>query len=244
VDVKTAGRTVEIFELFAETGEPMSLSEVSRRLNAPLSSCLYLVRALESRGYFYGVGGRRNIYPTGKLYDIAKAISAGESWLEQVEPILCKLRDITRETVLLGKRQDDHVVYVAVYEGLQTIRYSSQVGDIKPLHASSIGKTLLSGLSQADLKKILKRIPMNAATPSTITDKDALLADLEASRERGYAVTRGEFVRDVMAIARPVRISGDQYGVAVAGPLHRMTDDAAEHAKRLAEACAEIENSL
>jgi IclR family transcriptional regulator, acetate operon repressor len=243
MDVKTAGRTVEIFETFAETQEPLSLSEISRALDAPLSSCLYLVRALESRGYLYGVGARRQIYPTRKLHDVAKAIAAGESWLAQVEPALSKLRDASRETVLLGKRQGDRVVYVAVFEGTQTIRYSSQVGDIKPLHASSIGKALLTALDRPELEKLVKRLSLEAATPATLIDKEVLLEDIDVSRKRGYSLTRGEFVADVMAVGRPVRLAGDQYGIAVAGPLHRMEAAVTDHAKLLEETCAEIEEN-
>jgi IclR family transcriptional regulator, acetate operon repressor len=241
MDVKTAGRTVEVFETFAELQKPLSLTELGRALNAPMSSCLYLVRALENRGYLYAVGSRRQIYPTRKLFDIAQAIAGGDSWIERVEPHLKALRDSTLETVILGKRQGNRVVYLAVFEGPQTIRYSSKVGDLKPLHASSIGKALLSAMTPSELQKLLKKLPLEPATPTTLTDPKALLADLERSKKRKYSLTRGEFVPDVMAVAKPVFLGSDQYAIAIAGPLYRMAGDVHSHVEKLFETSTLIE---
>jgi IclR family acetate operon transcriptional repressor len=241
MDVKTAGRTVEIFETFAESQEPLSLTEIGRALKAPMSSCLYLIRALENRGYLYAVGARRQIYPTRKLFDIAQAITEGESWIEHVEPFLMELRDLSGETVILGKRQGNRVVYLAVFEGPQTIRYSSKAGDLKPLHASSIGKALLSVMDPVELQKLLKKLPLEAATATTLTDRNALLADLERTSKRKYSLTRGEFVADVMAIAKPILLGGDQYAIAIAGPLYRMAGEVHAHVEKLFETCKQIE---
>ncbi len=239
MDVKTAGRTVELFELFARARTPLSLSEMARALSAPLSSCFNLVRALEARGYLYGVAGR-HIYPTRKLANICSAITAGEPWMERFEPRLIALRDMTQETTILGKRQGDQAIYLAVIEGPQNVRYSAQAGDLKPLHASSIGKALLSAMSRAEREATVARLRLEARTGATITDRASLLADLDRCAARGLAETRGENVPDVMAIAKPVRMDDDLYAIAVAGPMHRMKANIDRHKKQLVELCADI----
>ena len=239
MDVKTAGRTVELFELFARAKTPLSLSEMARALGAPPSSCFNLVRALEARGYLYGMAGRR-IYPPRKLASIGGAITAGEPWMERFEPRLMALRDATQETTILGKRQGDRAIYLAVFEGPQNVRYSAQVGELKPLHSSSIGKALLSALDRADREASVARLSLDARTGATITDRAALLADLDRCATRGVAETRGENVPDVMAIARPVRLDDDLYAIAVAGPMPRMIAHVAQHQAHLAAICADI----
>jgi DNA-binding IclR family transcriptional regulator len=239
MDVKTAGRTLEIFESFAQSQGPLSLSEIARALNAPLSSTLYLVRALEDRGYLYAVMTRR-IYPTRKLLDVATAVTAGESWIGRVEPVLLALRDTTQETVILGKRHRNRVIYLAVFEGPQTIRYSTHVGDLKPLHATAIGKALLGALEPAERKKLLTKLPLVAATAKTVTDSSKLLKELENTAARGYSITRGEHVVDVMATAKSIQLGNDRYGVAIAGPLYRMSPVIDSHVKHLIKACREI----
>ncbi len=240
MDVKTAGRTLALFETFAKVQTPLSLSELARALHAPPSSCFNLVRALQARGYLYALRPARQPYPKPPRFEVAKAIAAGEPWLARVEPVLVHLRNQTQETVILGKRQGDRVVYLDVIEGPQSIRYSSQAGEHKPLHSSAIGKALLGTLGPAELAELLQQLPLAHVTEATITDRGTLLANLKRGRKRGYFVTAGENVADVMAIAATVRLDGDDYGIAIAGPLQRMTDALTSHVAALKAACVTI----
>lgn len=55
-NVKTALRVIEIIELFARETRPLALSEMARLLDAPVSSCLALLRTLSRQGYIYETG--------------------------------------------------------------------------------------------------------------------------------------------------------------------------------------------
>lgn len=219
---------MELFEAFAKAQSPLSLSEIARALGAPVSSCFNLIRALEARGYLYLVEPKR-LYPTHRLFEVARTIAAREPWIDLLEPILTDLRDETRETVILGKRHGNGVIYLAVLEGPQTIRYSAQAGDLKPLHSSSIGKALLGMLEPADLAQLLKHLPLKQVTKATITNTERLIADLERSRRRGFFLTAGENVAEVMAVAVGLRLSSYAYGIAIAGPMSRMRKNLGQH---------------
>jgi DNA-binding IclR family transcriptional regulator len=239
MDVKTASRTIEVFEAFAREQKPLTLTDLARHLDAPTSSCLYLVRTLEKLGYLYGLGARKNVYPTRKLMDVAIAIAQGEPWIDRIEPVLVNLRNESQETVILGKRQGTRVVYLAVYEGSQTIRYAARAGDLKPLHSSAIGKAMLGVLSKSDLNKMLEKIDLTAVTPNTITDDSKLVADIKKGTARGYTISRGENVHDVMAIAKAITLDTDNYGIAIAAPLYRLKDNIAIQVERLLAAASE-----
>lgn len=219
--VKTAGRTLDVFEAFQTIRRPTSLSELAELIGIPMSSCHGLVSTLRSRGYVYSVAGR-TLYPTRRLLDIATAIAAHDPILEQLKPQLELLRDKTEETVLLGKRQQNSIVYLDVVEGLHTIRYVARVGEFKPLHSSAIGKAMLGRLPPADLKKFVKDLELPKITDRTLDDPDELVANIEAGRKRGYFVTRGENVAEVMAIAVAIPAGLDWVGIAVAGPIQRV----------------------
>ena len=45
--MRTVDRTLEIFEAFAEAKRPLSLSELARMINMPVSSCHGLLRTLQ-----------------------------------------------------------------------------------------------------------------------------------------------------------------------------------------------------
>lgn len=231
--VKTAGRTLDVFETFATAKAPLSLSELARAIGAPVASCFGIVRTLEQRGYLYSVRARRALYPTKRLLDTARLIAAHDPLEASLAPALARLRDATGETVLLGKRQGDRAVYLDVLEAAQTVRYTARIGDLKPLHSSAVGKALLGALADAERRSVLARLDLVHVTPATITSRRALQADLAAARARGWYVTRGENVADVMAVAAPVTVNGETLAIAVAGPMHRMAPAVERHAAAL-----------
>jgi IclR family acetate operon transcriptional repressor len=239
MDVKSAGRTMELFEAFAKAQTPLSLSEIARALGAPASSSFNLIRALEARGYLYLVEPKR-LYPTHRLFEVARTIAAREPWRDLLEPVLTELRDETRETVILGKRHGKRVIYLEVFEGPQTIRYTARAGDLKPLHSSSIGKALLGMLERAELTKLLKHLQLKQVTGATIVNRQQLIADLERSRRRGFFMTAGENVPDVLALSVGLRLDPDVYGIAIAGPMSRMREKLSAHIPALKMASAAI----
>lgn len=242
--VKTARRTLDLFEAFAREGKPLSLSELARAIGAPVSSCFGIVRTLQARGYLYEVKARAGYYPTQLLYEHARAIASRDPLAERFVPLLEKLRDQTGETVMLSKRLERQAVYLVVLDGLHSIRYSPKVGDFRPLHASASGKALLGTLAPERRSELLNGMKLPRVTSHTITSRAALEADLEQGRARGWYVTHGETVADLMAVAVPVITNGETYSAALAGPVHRMEPALKRHAKLLLELRASLEDRI
>lgn len=239
--VPSAERTLSLFEAFEASGKPLVLSELAQRLNVPVSSCHGLVQTLVQRGYLYVVSRRKDFYPTRRLLDLAQTIARNDPFLERIEPELEALRDETRETVILGKRQGDAVLYLDVVEGLHTVRYTARPGDYKPLHSSSIGKVMLGSLPADALADWIACHPLAAVTGRTLVDARRLQVDLEAGRQRGWFITRGENVEDVTALAVELSIRDETFGLAVAGPSHRMEKQVEALASQLVAARQRIE---
>ncbi len=239
-NVKTVIRTLEAFEAFGRIQKPLTLSEMARAIGIPLRSCHGLIATLRNRGYVYSVGNNRQVYPTRRILDVAEAIARNDPLLEIAAPVLARLRDDTGETVILGAREGDAVVYLEVIEGLHTIRYSAKPGEMKPLHSSAIGKAMLASLDEAGLAKTLSRISLERITAATLTDENSLRRDLKKGRARGLFVTRGENVADVMGMASPTTPGGQPLAVALAGPIGRMDESFDAHAERLRQAAREL----
>lgn len=240
VAVTAVERVLDILETFHASQKPLSLTDLAELAGIPKSSCHAIVGTLTSRGYLYTLRRPRSLYPTRKLYDLAQAIHARDPFVERVMPMLERLRDSSRETVILGKRQGDSVIYLEVVEGPQSIRYSARPGEFKPLHSSAIGKALIGSMKEAELRTFLHERALPAATSATLTDEDALLADLLESRRRGYFLTRGENVPDVWAVSAFLTVNAETLGVAIAGPRHRMEGNVTECAQLLLATCSFI----
>lgn len=240
MDVKTAARTLAIFESFATALKPLTLAELSRMINAPSSSCLYILRTLESAGYIYPAGPRKSFYPTRKMLDLVTLIAESEPWLEEIVPSLEELRLRTQETVILGKLQGPRIVYLVVLDGPQTIRYSANAGDSRAVHSTSIGKAIVSALPPAQQARVIRSLKFEQITDTTITDRAAFEDELRETVKRGYSVTRGESAAGVMAIAKPFSRLEEVYGIAIAGPMERMNAHFEAHVAQLNKACRDI----
>jgi IclR family transcriptional regulator, acetate operon repressor len=228
-DNKTARRTLEVFEAFQQRKLPMSLTELARIMRVPMSSCHGIVRTLIARGYLYNVDAERTIYPTKRLLQIAEAIIGNDPILRRLSSSLSHLRDVSGETLVLGKWQRGAVVYLDVVESHQTIRYSAQAGDIQPVYFSSIGKALLAQMDNDALATWLAANPLKRQNLRMNTSLRQLHRELTATRTLGYCVAGGETTKDVMAVAIAVPSRGDPIGVAIAGPHVRMKPAARRH---------------
>lgn len=215
-------RLLAIFEMFEKERRPLSLKELAELCRIPQSTCHTLVHMLLKRAYLYQAGQRKDLYPTRRLYDMGAAILASDEILQRLMPVMEHLRHATRETVILGKRQKDRVVYLEVLESPEVIRYSARPGDTKPLYSTCIGKTILSTLNDAEVRRLLEENPPVQVTRNTITDFDRLMANLDQGRDRGFFTTHGENVVDVTALAAPIGVNNELFGLAVAGPSHRV----------------------
>jgi DNA-binding IclR family transcriptional regulator len=121
------------------------------------------------------------------------------------------------------------------------VRYAAAAGDLRNLHATSLGKALLSELDEAERRELLERAGMPRRTPRSIGTPAAFERELRASRERGWFMSLGDGVPDVGAIALPVRVLNETYAMSIAGPLSRIEPAIAAHVRALRAACHKVE---
>lgn len=242
MDTKSEVRVLGLFEAFARSGRPMLLSEIAEALDAPVSSCFNLVRAVEQRGYLYAARPRGALYPTRRLHDIGRAVFEHDRISPPIRERMRALRDAVGETACLAQRRDADVVYLEVVESLHSIRFTVRVGDTRPVHANSMGKAILSTLPPDALERALGALTYVRLSPRTLVTPAALAADIARGRRRGWYRNDGETAPDALAAAVPVRIGADWYGLAVVGPKPRISVGLERHLDALRTAARDIES--
>jgi DNA-binding IclR family transcriptional regulator len=220
--VRSADRTLAIFETFALLGRQLQLRELAELCEMPASTCHGLVQTLLNRGYLYTLGQRKELYPSRRLLTLGRAIEAGDPFLSRVAGVLEALRDDCGETVTVGKRQADRVLYLYALDGPRAIRYAAQAGDLRALHSTALGKALLSSIDSSSLRQWLKGRELQAVTSRTITSPARLMREIAQGRERGFFVARGEQAEDLTAVAVPVLRHDEVLGLSLAGPASRI----------------------
>jgi IclR family KDG regulon transcriptional repressor len=203
--VKSADRTLDIFELFASELHGLTLSEISDRLGLARSSTHGLVRTLHARGYLVQDGGRR-FHLGARLIQLGLNAADRLDLRSAARPPLERLVAATQDTALLVVPDQGNLLYVdRILSDARDVRTDPRVSSRSPLHCSSLGKALLAAMDDASVMKIIDVVGLERATQYSIVDSDALLADLARTRARGYAVDQQEALLGVFCVGAPVR---------------------------------------
>lgn len=241
-NTKSAARTLDIFEKFAAACRPMTLTELAKALDIPVSSLFHLMGTLERRGFAYTFGPRRGFYPTRRMLTFMEKVAASDPLHRLVAPELEALRDDTGETVVLAQRLETQAIVLDVFESRHSIRYSAQIGTNRPLHSTAVGKALLGSAPREEWDGLLGPAALPKVTETTLTDRQELARELEESNRRGWFMTRGENIADVHAISAVVNLYGQSFAICVAGPHHRFGPQLDRHVAALLASCDRIRN--
>lgn len=224
--VQSVERAFDLLEIMATAGDSIGLSQLSEVSGLPVPTIYRLVRTLVNRGYVRQLPSRQ--YSLGP-----RMIRLGESATRLLgawsRPHLAEVVKTTGETANMALLDDTKAVYVYQVPSEHSMRMFTEVGRRVYTHCTGVGKALLMQLPEDAVRQIVARAGMPAQTTFTLTDPDALLADLELSRHRGYALDEGEQEIGVRCFAVPVPDAPIPTAISVSGPAARVTLDSANH---------------
>lgn len=140
------------------------------------------------------------------------------------QPIVDQLAEATEERALFMTEEHGRAIYLYRGLGAHAVRTNSTIGTRRYLHTVAGGKAMLAHLPDERVDAIIDRWGLPAETPTTITDRAELDAELEEIRERGVAFNREECIDGLQAVAAPVLGPDEQVvgALSVSGPTHRM----------------------
>jgi DNA-binding IclR family transcriptional regulator len=220
--VRSLERAFELLEHLADAGGEMALSELTEVSGLPMPTIYRLMRTLVNRGYVRQEPSKR--YALGprliRLGDGASRLLG--TW---ARPVLAELVDEVGETANMAVLEGDEVVYVAQVPSRRSMRMFTEVGRRVQPHCTGVGKALLAQLPTEVARAIVDRTGMEAHTPRTFTDPEALLAELVKIRKQGYALDDEEQELGVRCVAVPLTGAPTPAALSVSGPSGRMTPE-------------------
>jgi len=203
-------RAAAILDLLAENGSVAAgPSELARRLGLPKSSIANICGALADAGLVRRVGtgfalGRR-------LAELGGAYLTSVDLVQEFYEACTELPTGSEETVQLAILDGIEMTYLARHDGRQPVRLTSQIGRRLPATVTATGKAALASLDPADLERRLAGISqLPILTVNSLGTVEALLADLDVVRRRGYSMDDEETVEGVVCYG--VMIPGRQPG--------------------------------
>jgi DNA-binding IclR family transcriptional regulator len=187
---RAVGKAIQMLEMLTRSGEPMSLSELSKQTELTKSSAFRLLQTLETLHYV-----RRDV--DGHYLPSNENVSVISS--QYVNAVIAAAREPLRrlnmefgETISLSVLMHNHIEVVHVVESANLIRMTNITGRILPPHASSMGK-VVTAWQEADVRKrLLQSYGMTRYNENTIVDEQTIEDEYERIRERGYSTDAEE----------------------------------------------------
>jgi len=203
--IQALERALDILDCFSFQNKEMSLSEVVNQTGLNKTTVKRLMANLTTRGYLQQDPKSKRYQLGMRLFELGGIVFSSFSLRKAAAYPMSRLQNATGATVLLGVMMEEQLVYIDKREGNGMIRISSDIGWRRPLHYGMLGMVLMASLNSKDVNKILKKYPLEAHTPFSITDEDAFSRCLEKIRKQGYVAEREEAVEGIMGIAAPIR---------------------------------------
>ena len=225
--IQVVERMMKLLGVLSSCPDPVSLKRLAHETGLHPSTAHRILSAMCASGFveredpgLYGLGIR--LLELGNL--VKSRISIRKAAMQEMQ----KLHQLIGESVNLGVRQGDEIVYVErTSSGRASVKVVHLVGARAPLHTTAVGKLFLVEDGAQKVREYAKRTELPGFTPSSLTNLQALERDLDRVRRHGVAFDNEEAETGLRCVAAGVRDdSGDLVaGISVSAPADRYNPD-------------------
>ncbi|QAY59285.1 IclR family transcriptional regulator [Microbacterium protaetiae] len=222
--VQSLARGLSVIRAFDAEHAHLSLSEVATRTGIPRAAARRFLRTLETLGYVRT--DERRFALTPHVLELGFSYLSGLSLPEIVQPHLEQLSHRVDESVSAAVLDGTDIVYVARVATRRIMSVRITIGTRFPASATSMGRVLLAGMTDAARDALLAASGPLHLTEKTLTGP-ALLAELDRVRAQGWALVDGELESGLRSIAAPVHDRDGQVVAAlnVSTSTHRVSEE-------------------
>lgn len=198
-------RGLRLLDYVVDAPHALTLAELAAVTNLDQSTAHRILRQLEEAGYVVRGGASKRYFASPKVLSPLPLLHPLNQFRRESQPILQELAHRISHTVILvgffGTAR--MVIDIAMVPGSVTPYYSTWLQG--PLHATGVGKALLSGLTVDQRLRVLGANPLTRYTDRTIVDTGVLNEKLATEPNDRYVVSNEEYRSGITNIASVIR---------------------------------------
>jgi DNA-binding IclR family transcriptional regulator len=238
--IRSIDRAIEVLECVTAHNGALTVDQIAAATRLPKTTVFRVLATLAARRVIER-DEHKQTYRLGMLALVIGARAMGDLDLRRsARAHLEQLVADTGETVHLSILSEDKALCIDKLDASRSMRMASFVGFLDPLHCSGVGKALLAFQDEPTRQRLLARLQLEPHTPRTITDRAALVAQIDETRARGYAIDDEEIEVGLRCVAAPIRDHSGAVAAAVSisGPTTRITEASLTELAKAVGACA------
>jgi IclR family pca regulon transcriptional regulator len=208
----TLAKGLAVLSSFDKARPTMTLSEAALTAGLSRATARRILRTLTELGYVEQRG--RQFSLSSGILRLGFAYLATQNWIEHATPLMRQLSEQFHESCSAAILEGTDIVYVARIPAGRIMSVSLAVGTRLPAFHTALGRIQLGFLDDAELWRRLRSLHIDAYTPSTITDVQALFDRVREDHAQEFSIVDEELERGLRSIAVPIV---DRNREAVAG---------------------------
>lgn len=201
--VRSLSRGLAIIEALGKTPGRHTLAELAGATDLNRAATRRVLLTLVELGYCQTDGKYFRLTP--RTLGLGLAFLSGLPFWGYAQQVLEELRTEVEESCAMAVLDGTEILYVIRLPARRILATNLGIGSRLPAHAVSLGRVLLAGLPPDQLDAYLVRSTRQAFTSRTITEADALRAELARVREQGYAWVESELDPAICGLSVPIR---------------------------------------
>lgn len=206
-------RSVHILDLVSESVNPPTFTEIVTLLGLPKSSVHGLCITLVELGLLHRCeAGTYRLGPHTMSW--ANGFLRQTDLVAEFQSLLSERQELSPFTVTLTLLDGAQVIYLACANSNTALGFTFRIGMRLPAPFTATGKAILSTLSDEEVRQRFSAQWPAPLTLQSVATRDALLAELAATRQRGFSIDSGQVREGMLCIGAAVY---DFSGTAIAG---------------------------
>ncbi len=183
-------------------GPGLTLAEVARETGLTRAAARRFLLTLEDLGYARCTDRRFSLTP--RVLELGYSFLSSLTLPEIAQPHLRELVEQVHESSSVSVLDGEEIVYVAREPTQRIMTVAIAVGTRFPAYATSMGRVLLAGLSEEQVEAYLAHADFRQLTSETVTDADALRAEIARTRRQGWTIVDQELEHGLRSVAAPI----------------------------------------
>lgn len=191
-----------VLRYLAVTPSPVGVTRIARDVELNSSTCFNILKTLVHEGLVTFDDRTKTYSISIGLVELAKGALEQASFVRMLRPHLESVAVEHGVTATLWQRtRGERVVMVDLADNPAAIRVHMTIGQRLPMYIAALGRCMAaySDLSKDELRSRISQFRWENA-PSF----EEYYAEVQAVRERGYAVDNGNYVKGVTTVSAPV----------------------------------------
>jgi IclR family KDG regulon transcriptional repressor len=222
-NVRAVERAMQILSSFDDEHSERGVSEMARSTGLHKATTHRIMMTLLNGGFLERAHDGERFCLGLRVVELGLGALRGLDLRRAAFPYMQQLVGRFNETCDLGIFDRGWVLYVEVVHSEHSLTIAARVGRNLPAYCTASGRVFLAFLPPEVVEPILNG-PLTPCTAKTITSPARLREELEATRQRGYALDDEEFEEGIRAVSAPIRnIDGNVIAaLSMPGPTNRM----------------------